>query len=81
MNEWISVEDKMPPDGQYVLVYYGDNLDDVKPAIEIDYATTGMVDYCDGTPERMVSNWTYKSYRCQEIQPTHWMTLPEPPRT
>lgn len=79
MDNWIKCSDKMPPDGEYVLVYYGNNLDDIKPSIEIDYAETGMVDYCDGTPARMVSNWTYKSYRCQETQPTHWQPLPQPP--
>lgn len=77
---WISVEDRMPPDNQFVLVYYGNNLDDVNPAVEIDCAQTGLVDYCDGTGEHEESSWTYKSYRRPEIKPTHWMSLPEPPQ-
>lgn len=80
---WISIKDRLPPEGQHVLVFFsrGDNS-----AIGITYQYnnewTGKsvfgekgysidCSYTDGRFDAMGMN-------CKYI--THWMPLPEPPK-
>ena len=67
MSEWISVKDRLPERGVEVLVTDG-----------IHY----MVTWCENTNDgvKWVDNYyTYVNVRFKEV--THWMPLPEPPKT
>lgn len=61
---WISVEDKVPPEGESVLVYgYDETTDDEEER---------MVTWLD-------SYTTYDGWECCTTAVTHWMHLPLPP--
>lgn len=63
MNEWISVKDRLPEDGQRILVHL--DLD-----IEICYFSKE-----DGWKNMDGGDW----YEIDSKYVTHWMTLPKPP--
>lgn len=65
MNEWISVEDRLPEkDGRYLCRYgFG----------SIDYLITGCLSYIATDQE---PHWQHAS---MGLIVTHWMPLPEPP--
>jgi hypothetical protein len=68
MSEWISVKDRLPVDGEYVLVYAKNGTRRYK----IDSAI-----YC----EEKKYHWRFfdiPNYFGKYI--THWMPLPEPPK-
>lgn len=73
MNEWIKIEDKLPPQAVYVLVAHFDNREKVK-----------MFFIC--IAERIGEYW-YEGKDGQEITSggkygyvTHWMQLPDLPK-
>lgn len=70
MNEWISVEDRLPPQDTYVLTAKYDSRKNV-----------GM--YFIQIASRLGDKW-FDDHNCDFIEPkyghmTHWMPLPEPP--
>lgn len=69
MSVWISVNDKLPKFGQYVLVRY-DN-DDMAVACIFDRAED--IIFWRATIDK---GWCSDC----DFEPTHWMPLPEPPK-
>ena len=64
VQEWISVEDSLPPVDETVLVCW-DYATDIEP--EKEYLTLDE-DYNEYWPN------------CQDEPPTHWMPIPQPPK-
>ena len=64
VQEWISVEDSLPPVDETVLVCW-DYATDIEP--EKEYLTLDE-DYNECWPN------------CQDKPPTHWMPIPQPPK-
>ena len=68
-NQWISVKDRLPKKGQYVLCVF-----------ETGY----MVVACIYEKDEDVVFWraqTDDGWECDmDSEPTHWMPLPEPPK-
>ena len=70
MNEWISVEDRMPINTDNILAFNG-------------YGGVGEYDIMYYTVHSKIHKWAfYYDYdRSEEIvEITHWMPLPEPPK-
>ncbi len=68
--KWISVEDQLPHDGDYVLVYYFNDIEIYR------FWTTS-------DKRRKIQDWGFEdpSGFCFESQKiTHWMPLPEIPK-
>ena len=63
---WISVEDRLPEKGEYLVVYHPCWWDDV----EYDKICVGMDTF------RGKTSWAKKKFQ----RVTHWMPLPEPPK-
>ena len=66
MSKWISVEDRMPPDDNGVLIH-------VITANSIPLITTSA--FCEGNWMSDCANWLSRG-NCV----THWMRLPAPPK-
>ena len=67
MGEWISVEDRLPDKGQYVI--------SCLVAIDGSWKHVGCdVYFGDGRWAMIMPN------ECEEMKVTHWMPLPEPPK-
>ena len=77
MSEWISVKDRLPEHGAYVLVW----LDGEDAPIVADYRPTGWSARTDGLRVGCMAycygGMIENDFNQQEI--THWMPLPEPP--
>ena len=66
MSEWISVEERLPPEkGEYLVAYHPCYWDHVYPETR-----TGIDTF------RGKAAWAKKKYQ----RVTHWMPLPEPPK-
>ncbi|EJC1153981.1 DUF551 domain-containing protein [Cronobacter sakazakii] len=67
--EWIKCSDRMPPDGEYVIVATDDTV----------WVETHFIEF-DHTSEKMM--W-FSANAEAELRPaqhfTHWMKLPSPP--
>jgi hypothetical protein len=75
--EWISVKDRLPEDGEYVLVYH--LADD---HITVGYFEKDNVSYyieSDGSKFYTDSGWETEIPWAQKGSVTHWMPLPKPP--
>lgn len=86
MNEWVSVEDRLPQQNIdnssvdcLVAIRYQDDIDGEKPILCVGY---------------LLDNewWTYTEHSCSKVGDstrcyyagdtvTHWMFLPEPPKS
>lgn len=64
VQEWISVKDRLPEEGQWVLVYYGNFYGCIMNVFE----------YTDGIWRDAYRNSEEPGFI------THWMPLPEPPK-
>ena len=65
MSEWIRVEDRLPSEDAYYLVYWSDN----------------EISTLDWFIHKSNSGWNYSpSEMNNNITVTHWMPLPEPPK-
>lgn len=69
--KWIKVEDKLPPNGVYVLICIYDH----RPKVQMQFILIA---------ERMNTRW-YDGHNGHEIEKklsivTHWMPLPDPPK-
>jgi len=72
MNEWISIEDRLPEDDVRVLLMTEKGF------------SVGAADHHDnvGVSWRIGNSmiaWDYE-YNLDDLEVTHWMPLPEPPR-
>ena len=80
VQEWISVDDRLPEDSGYYLVVYRDKYNE---SISIDF---DMYVKCN------IGEWWESEFACditkqflwaaklQEQEVTHWMPLPQPPK-
>lgn len=68
-TQWVSVEDRLPEDGEKVLVFGKCRCSKVKP-----YTNTAY--YYDASNKPY---WDMGCYKQDEVI-THWMPLPEPPK-
>lgn len=76
MMEWISVEDRLPPKDEYILVawksIHGEMLRAVSSRAEIPR-------HCFYNPPIDNRYWIFGAR--EEIKPLYWQHLPEPPTT
>lgn len=63
MSEWNDVHKKLPEDDGWVLCYFGNNANQIVCYYNKPFLVTQPAFYCSG----------------EELIPTHWMPLPEPP--
>lgn len=68
MNEWISVDEQLPEAGAYVDVW----LEDMRQC-DIEYDGGRFI-------EHSYSGCNDDTHHECEIDPSHWMPLPEPPK-
>jgi len=71
MSEWMSVEDRLPDDGDKILVYNGDCITACTVDRDDSRDWLWMDGLCFGGYE-----WEY-DFEWGSV--THWMSLPEPP--
>jgi hypothetical protein len=69
MSEWISVEDRLPEQGEHVLLFNGHWTGVGKHQPDPDYPDEGGCPY----------PWQDERTEWIEPFPTHWMPLPAPP--
>lgn len=80
VQEWISVEDRLPDDIGYYLVVYRDKYNGSTSIALDNYVKCGAGEWwasefaCDITKQFL---WATK---LQEQEVTHWMPLPQPPK-
>ena len=67
--EWISVEDRLPDSGEWVLMY-------LNKFLGVDQYRAGF--YSMGT-WLSAANWTEDNYTLSADNITYWMPLPDPP--
>ena len=70
---WISVQERMPDDGERVLVYIPNAFNNHKVTVRqyhVNYARTELDWWIGG----------YQNYRVEHGYVTHWAPLPEPPK-
>jgi hypothetical protein len=77
MNKWISVEDRLPDEDSFVVAahiyYYSGDID----ACVCDFFNGQFFLNEDGLEE---SSYEGGAGIVMDFKPTHWMTLPEPPK-
>jgi len=66
MNEWISVDERLPSDNEDVLIY----VDIIPGRIRTAYLVRRSGKFYDFGTRR----------NGKHVQPTHWMPLPAPPK-
>jgi hypothetical protein len=78
VNRWISVEDRLPPTDQNVLIYAIGKEDGFIGQSEIAISSRFIQKVFPSSPghERWSSPW---QYFLTDYEITHWMPLPEPP--
>lgn len=77
MNEWISVKDRLPENGQDVLVYHADDFHITVGDFERDNVRYYIEE--DGSKFYTNSGWDTEIPWAQKGCVTHWMPLPNPP--
>lgn len=70
MNEWISVKDRLPEDGELVLVIADGEYENTKLV-----GAYQLADYSEGEGF-ILSEFPF----AENITVSHWMPLPEPPK-
>jgi hypothetical protein len=73
-NEWIPVTDDLPPIEEDVLVATIGEGEDHKAKMFVDVARISFI-----TQTKARKRPTWYDAKFEEIEPTHWMKLPEPP--
>lgn len=76
--KWISVKDRLPEDGEDVLVYYADDFH-----ITVGYFESNNVRYyieSDGSKFCTYDGWETEIPWAPKGRVTHWMPLPEAPK-
>ena len=80
VQEWISVEDRLPEDSGYYLVVYRDKYNE---SISIDfdmYVKCNVGEWWESEFACDITNQFLWATRLQEQEVTHWMPLPEMPK-
>ena len=67
MSDWISVKDRVPEEGEYVLI-----LEPIDKEILEYQERFNVAHWLDGM------GWI--DWCADDVSPTHWMPLPEPPK-
>jgi hypothetical protein len=87
MSEWIRCSDRLPPVGAYVLAYWNGDMDVLKMETEpFDVASEDKPLFIPAEGEEEVPDVLESIYwldggECElEVEVTHWMPLPEPPK-
>ena len=75
--EWISVKDKLPEDGQDVLVYHADDFHITVGCFDSD--NVHFYIESDGSKFYTDSGWETEIPWAPKGNVTHWMPLPLPP--
>ena len=79
MNEWISVNDKLPSEGDGTVLIC---MPDVFPYNEKEHFVNAKHDnrVCVGKYSEYSDVWYFGDFNgMRETRPTHWMPLPQPP--
>ena len=69
MNNWISIEDQLPPDGQEVLLFFKHRIGESR--IIVGYSLDNEWNYC-----AIFQSYAFDFFG---VKVTHWMELPECP--
>ena len=80
VQEWISVDDRLPEDSGYYLVVYRDKYNE---SISIDfdmYVKCNVGEWWESEFACDITKQFLWATRLQEQEVTHWMPLPEPPK-
>ena len=80
VQEWISVDDRLPEDSGYYLVVYRDKYNG---SISIDfdmYVKCNVGEWWESEFACDITKQFLWATRLQEQEVTHWMPLPEPPK-
>ena len=80
VQEWISVDDRLPEDSGYYLVVYRDKYNE---SISIDfdmYVKCNIGEWWESEFACDITKQFLWATRLQEQEVTHWMPLPQPPK-
>ena len=80
VQEWISVEDRLPEDSGCYLVVYRDKYNG---SISIDfdmYVKCNIGEWWESEFACDITKQFLRATRLQEQEVTHWMPLPQPPK-
>ena len=80
VQEWISVDDRLPEDSGYYLVVYRDKYNE---SISIDfdmYVKCNIGEWWESEFACDITKQFLRATRLQEQEVTHWMPLPQPPK-
>ena len=80
VQEWISVEDRLPEDSGYYLVVYRDKYNgSISIAFDM-YVKCNVGEWWESEFACDITKQFLWATRLQEQEVTHWMPLPEPPK-
>ena len=80
VQEWISVNDRLPEDSGYYLVVYRDKYNE---SISIDfdmYVKCNIGEWWESEFACDITKQFLRAAKLQEQEVTHWMPLPQPPK-
>ena len=80
VQEWISVDDRLPEDSGYYLVVYRDKYNR-STSIAFDmYVKCNVGEWWESEFACDITNQFRRAIRLQDQEVTHWMPLPLPPK-
>ena len=80
VQEWISVDDRLPEDSGYYLVVYRDKYNgSISIAFDM-YVKCNIGEWWESEFACDITKQFLRATRLQEQEVTHWMPLPKPPK-
>ena len=80
VQEWISVDDRLPENSGYYLVVYRDKYNEsISIAFDM-YVKCNIGEWWESEFACDITNQFLWATRLQEQEVTHWMPLPQPPK-
>ena len=80
VQEWVSVDDRLPEDSGYYLVVYRDKYNEsISIAFDM-YVKCNVGEWWESEFACDITNQFLWATRLQDQEVTHWMPLPHPPK-